>query len=94
MATSIEGRWRKATATPCSARYPEELEFDGRGIYTGRGNGDFVVWDAGGWEMLDDGRVRISTANDAEVPYRFTLVGDRLTFHDPEGCEFAYRRVA
>lgn len=89
----IVGTWRKTTDDPCAARYPDELEFTDRGVYTGRAAGGLPLWDAGGYEVLEGGRVRISTANDAEIPYRFSLAGDTLTFTDPEGCRFGYRRA-
>lgn len=90
---AVAGRWRRESDTPCSQRYPPELEFDPRGFYTASRQGTGTLWDAGGWSMEGDGRIRISTSNDAEIAYPFRVSGDRLTFHDPDGCEFAYRRV-
>lgn len=89
---SIVGRWRTVTDDPCGGRYPDVLEFRDRGVYTGQSQSGFTLWDAGSYEPAQDGSIRISTANDAMIPYRYTLSGDALTFRDPEGCEFAYRR--
>jgi hypothetical protein len=93
MQNGIAGRWRSTTDSPCSQRYPRELEFDPRGIYTARSDGGFTLWDSGGWAMEGADQVRITTANDAEISYPFRVSGDRLAFRDPEGCEFEYQRI-
>lgn len=87
------GRWKKVAGGECAAGYPEELEFF-QATYLGkRGAGQrFIMWDAGGYEVLDQ-VVQIQIATDEQVPYRYTLVSDSLTFVDREGCEFQYRRV-
>jgi len=90
---SLVGRWRKVSAPACAADYPDELEILARGTHRGRQrDGGYAVWDAGSVELVDEGRVRISTANDAEPIYQFTLDGRRLTFVDPQGCSFTYER--
>ena len=72
----------------------KELELRELGVYVGsKGPGEFTLWDAGGWQILGEGRVRISTATDAEVAYRFSLSGDRLAFEDAAGCRYEYRRA-
>lgn len=90
------GEWRKATRSPCSDRYPDELRFREGGIYTGQKEqpGTFTQWDVGTYKVVGPGRVEISTANDAVVAYTFSATGDTLRFRDPEGCEFEYVKVS
>jgi hypothetical protein len=38
--------------------------------------------------------VLVSTATDELVPYQIDAEGERITFTDPGGCRFSYRRVA
>jgi hypothetical protein len=91
----LEGRWSKTAAQPCSETYPSQLEFLANGTYRGRkGSGEFTVWDAGSWEIVDQSQIKISTANDAVIAYRYSLGAGTLTFIDDEGCEFSYRREA
>ena len=92
----LVGRWTKTTTSACGAIYPDELEFFDRGSYLGRKGADgqdFTLWDVGSYALLDGGRVRISTANDAEIAYGVTIDGDRLTFTDDSGCRFEYQRA-
>lgn len=80
----------------CSDIYPDEIELFESGTYEGRkgeAGGEFTLWDAGEYEVLSEDRIKISTANDAEIVYRFAISHDRLTFVDEDGCEFKYRRV-
>jgi hypothetical protein len=94
-ANPLAGSWDKTTISPCGEFYPDHLEFKENGIYAGRRDppGTFTTWDAGKYEIAGTGRVRISTANDAIVAYRFTLAGDVLTFVDDDACRVAYRRA-
>lgn len=94
-AQAFVGVWEKVTRSPCSEPYPHRLVFRGDGQYRGesRQQGMFTIWDVGTFEMADGSGMKISTANDAVRRYTFTLVGDELTFVDPEGCRFAYRRA-
>lgn len=90
----LTGRWRKASAAECAARYPDELEFFEATYLGKKGPGQrFIIWDAGGYEVVDNHLARIQIATDEQVLYRFTLVGDTVTFADAEGCEFHYRRA-
>jgi hypothetical protein len=91
----LAGKWKKVSSEPCDQSYPDEIEFSERPRYLakkGPGQG-FICWDAGDYEVLGKDQVKISTATDAQVLYKFTLSGDSLTFKDPDGCEFTYRRV-
>ncbi|MCS6953109.1 MAG: hypothetical protein RMK57_11950 [Bryobacterales bacterium] len=90
----LVGSWLKITRSECSALYPDRLRLAANGLYTGEKDppGAFTLWDAGTWEVSGPGQIRISTANDAIITYRFTHSGDRLRFVDPDGCEFEYRR--
>ena len=93
--TRLVGTWRKITVSRCSRVYPDDLRFDGNGLLFGRQEtaGAFALWDAGTFEVAGPGTIRISTANDAVVAYAAVLRDDVLTFTDPDGCEFSYRRA-
>lgn len=92
----LVGKWKKITTTRCSEIYPDGLEFRERGIYGGRKGEEgreFTWWDAGEYQVLAKNQIKISTANDAEIVYEFSISGDILTFVDRDECEFQYRRV-
>jgi hypothetical protein len=92
----IAGRWRKVSSSECSAPYPELLELEAGGRYTGTmvaPSAHHPIWDRGGWEATGPGRVRISLANDAEREYRVTLAGESLEFVAEDGCRIAYARA-
>ncbi len=92
---SLVGGWRKITATGCSEIYPDHLEFREHGLYSGkRERRAFTWWDAGTYRVQSEDEIKISTADDALVIYKFTLSGNILRFRDKEGCEFLYQRVA
>lgn len=93
-AATLVGSWVKTTRSECSAVYPDRLRFAENGLYAGERDppGSFTLWDTGTWEISGAEQVRISTANDAVISYRFRLSGDTLRFVDPDGCEFEYRR--
>ena len=93
---SLVGKWKKVSTAQCDKAYPNEIEFFERPRYLakkGPGQG-FIYWDAGGYEVVGKNEVKISTATDAQILYRFSLSGDLLTFVDSDGCEFQYRLVA
>lgn len=92
--SELLGSWKKATQSPCSEKYPQQLEFRENGIYSGRAaaRGDHTLWDVGNFELLDPGTLKLSVANDAELQYRISIEADRLNFVDGDGCEFSYRR--
>lgn len=91
----LVGKWEKTSSSECDARYPERIEFFDRPRFLGeKGPGQsFIVWDAGGYQVLDKNQVKIQIATDEQVPYQFSVVGNILTFTDSEGCQFSYRRV-
>lgn len=91
----LTGEWRKLTASSCGELYPDQLIFQENGIYFGRRDpaGTFTTWDAGKYELVGPEQVRLSTANDAILSYRYSLVGDLLTFEDGQKCVFRYQRT-
>jgi len=92
---SLVGSWQRDDDQPdCAAKYPMELDF-GPGTYRGRrgaGQG-FLWWDAGSYR-LEPGRLLLTVATDELVTYQVEVTGGRLDVVDPDGCRFAYRRVA
>jgi hypothetical protein len=91
----VAGRWRKVSSSDCSAPYPELLELEAGGRYSGWNEAPSAyhpIWDRGGWEPAGPGRLRISLANDAQREYAVTLAGDALTFVDGDGCRIEYAR--
>lgn len=90
----LVGSWRRLGAPPCAAQYPALLHLEADGRYRGSTDppGGFARWDVGTWELVEQGRVAISTANDAVIRYDYALDGDALVFTDPEHCRFGYRR--
>jgi hypothetical protein len=91
----LVGTWRQTAPPACASSYPALLEFQSNGLYRGTTDppGRFATWDVGTW-TVHGGDLAMSTANDAVVRYRFTLVDDVLQVSDPAGCTFAYRRGA
>jgi hypothetical protein len=89
----LKGVWEKITLTECSNEYPDLIEFKGAGIYTGsRNSGEFTIWDAGSYEITSGNSIKISTANDAEINYTFSIDKDKLTFIDGNDCKFIYEK--
>jgi hypothetical protein len=92
----LVGRWTKVSTAKCAEAYPDEIEFF-EATYLGKKGASgqrFIVWDAGTFEVTQAGRVVIGTATDEQVPYTFSISQNLLTFVDPEGCQFEYRRAA
>jgi hypothetical protein len=90
---TFAGTWTKIDSAECDRQYPEEIEFRDATYLARKGPGQsFVIWDAGGYEVVGPEEVKIEIATDEQVRYRFSLAGDMLTFRDREGCEFHYRR--
>jgi hypothetical protein len=92
------GDWEKVSRGECGEKYPERLQFTERGLYYGKSEETassryHTVWDVGRFEPVGPGSVKLSTSYDAEIVYRFSATPDALTFKDPDGCEFTYRRV-
>ena len=90
----LRGHWHRITGADCAKAYPAHLEFK-EARYAGRkdpANQGFVIWDAGSYRVESDDVVMIQTATDSQERYRYRLDGDRLTFTDDAGCEFAYER--
>ena len=75
--------------------YPDVIEFRRDGLYTGTpaSPGEFVVWDVGRYVVESANQVKLSTANDAEISYRFKLDGEELTVEDAEGGRLRYVRA-
>jgi hypothetical protein len=89
------GSWEKITRSSCSNLYPDTIQFKESGIYFGQKDppGTFIQWDAGTFEVISHKQIKISMANDAIVVYEFSIQNDVLTFIDPDGCEYSYRRI-
>ena len=90
---TLTGTWTRVDSPDCARSYPDEIEFR-TATYLARKGAEqgFVVWDAGGVEIVDPHTVKIDTATDEQVLYRFAIDGDVLAFTDPAGCTFRYRR--
>ncbi|HSF49986.1 MAG TPA: hypothetical protein VLA74_04420 [Nitrososphaeraceae archaeon] len=91
----IIGKWTKITNSECSNLYPDNLEFKERGIYRGFKGLDkkeFTIWDAGSYEIIDNNQMKISTANDAEILYNFSIHDNTLEFLDENRCKFRYQK--
>lgn len=92
----LVGNWEKITRSTCSEIYPDILRFQPGGLYSGHQNkpGVFTQWDVGTFEIISSKQIKISTANDAIITYEFSVLNNTLTFRDPDGCEYQYRRIA
>jgi hypothetical protein len=99
--TSIEhnfiiGKWSKISHSECSSIYPDDLEFKDDRIYRGfKGinKNEFTIWDAGSYEILSSEQIKISTANDAEIIYTFSIKDKILNFLDQNTCKFQYQKT-
>jgi hypothetical protein len=92
----VAGRWRKVSSSECSAPYPELLELEAGGRYTGSmvaPSAHHPIWDRGGWKPAGPGRLRISLANDAEREYEVSREGGSLVFVAADGCRIEYARA-
>lgn len=92
---TIVGGWEKTSSARCDQRYPDRLQFQENGLYIGQKDppGSFSFWDVGTFEVVDEQEIKLSTANDAVIAYAYALSADTLTFTDPDGCAFSYRRA-
>jgi hypothetical protein len=96
MQSPLVGKWTKVSTERCAEAYPEDVEFF-EATYLGKKGPSgqrFIVWDAGEYEVTEPGRVKIGIATDEQVPYTFSISENVVTFVDPAGCRFEYRRVA
>ena len=93
--SELVGNWEKITRSACSQVYPDRIQFQEGKLYSGQKDppGTFTQWDVGTYEVVGPKQIKISTANDAIITYEFSISNDVLTFEDPSGCEFKYRRV-
>jgi hypothetical protein len=72
------------------------LEFKDDRIYRGfKGinKNEFTIWDAGSYEILSSEQIKISTANDAEIIYTFSIKDKILNFLDQNTCKFQYQKT-
>jgi hypothetical protein len=91
---SLVGTWRKIDAPECAGRYPHEIEFREATYLARKGPGQgFIVWDAGGYVIVGPDTIKIDTASDEQVVYRFAETEDTVRFVDTAGCEFRYGRL-
>ena len=91
----IIGKWTKISNLECSRMYPDELEFNEKGIYRGFKGLDknkFILWDVGSYEILSDYQIKISTANDELIVYTFSIKDNILNFLDNNNCQFKYQK--
>lgn len=90
----LPGTWRMSEQAPCAAGYAAHLRFEVGGLYFGSTEpaGGFTWWDQGRWQVPAAGQVALSTANDEVVTYAYSLIDGTLTFTDPSGCSFSYKR--
>ena len=92
----FKGKWKRVPGGGGNDAYPDEIEFNDQGLYFGRkgpDGRDFSTWDAGRYEVLGPARVKLSTANDAEITYPYAAADDTVTFTTPEGGKVRYRKV-
>lgn len=90
----IDGRWRRASDSPCALRYPVELTIGPGSRYLGRRAPEqgLPVWDAGTARMPDPTTLVMSTSTDELVTYAIDVAPDRFTVTDPSGCRITYQR--
>jgi hypothetical protein len=77
---------------PCKAFYPQTLEFFTDGTYARQAGN---VWNGGDYEVMDDGRLKLSTAKGGISVYTFSVSGDTLVIQamDVLVCEMHYERA-
>lgn len=92
----LPGAWHRIDQAPCAAGYAAHLRFEESGLYFGNTEpaGGFTWWDQGRWRVPAAGQMALSIANDEVVTYAYSLIDGTLTFTDPAGCSFSYRRSA
>ncbi|MGV3556793.1 hypothetical protein [Larkinella arboricola] len=92
--SELIGAWQKVSPAPCSAVYPNVIEFTANGIYQTQSEETSVpqVWDTGTYEV-DRQIVKISNAQEISRTYRFVIKNEMVTFEDDQGCKFPYRRL-
>lgn len=93
-AATLIGEWHRITQSACSARYPAVIRFEAKGLFRAEPDqpGAFSVWDVGRYSFDAPAQLRLSTANDAEVVYRFTGDARHFSVIAPDGCELAFER--
>ena len=76
----------------CVWAYPHMIEFFADGTYTGETD---KVWSGGEYGMLDNGSLKLSTAEGSLSVYEYSLSGDILIINvkDTPACELRYERV-
>ena len=75
----ITGSWRKALSDSADTNFPDCVEFFGDGTYrAGYHSARRGAWDEASYDLLEDGRLRIETANDRKVSYDFELRAQQL----------------
>ncbi|MGA0555167.1 hypothetical protein ACO2Q8_00840 [Larkinella sp. VNQ87] len=87
------GSWQKVSPAPCSAVYPDVVEFTANGIYQTQSEATSVqmAWDAGAYEV-DRQLVKMVNTRDVTKTYRFVIKNETVTFEDEDGCRFPYQR--
>jgi hypothetical protein len=78
--SDLVGRWRKVGDDNSTATFPAEVEFFPDGTYRATQEGPRRAdWDEASFDVLEDGSVRMETANDRKVTYAAELDQDVLT---------------
>ncbi|MCW3997955.1 MAG: hypothetical protein NWF10_05225 [Candidatus Bathyarchaeota archaeon] len=79
----IVGKWIKINDLEGSEIYPDEIDFQENGIYFGKegvGTELFTLWDVGTYQIVSENMIKISTANDEIIAYRFWIEEKILRF--------------
>jgi hypothetical protein len=88
------GKWIKITKSKCSKIYPDKLEFRKNGIYLGkRKKSSPSWWDLGDYRILNENKLKISTADDSIQKINFKIQDNKLEFIDDTLCKFSYIRT-
>ena len=93
--STLVGTWQKLSGDPCGKMYPNQIEFRDDGVYlVPMQKDEFWQWQSGDFEMMEEGVIRMQTANDAMLPYRYSISENRvLTFWDQDGCKVSYQQL-
>jgi hypothetical protein len=93
--SAFVGQWQRITQNQACRQYPQSIDFRVNGQYFGvpAEEGEYTCWDVGTFVVVGPTEVKISTANDAIIPYQCAISGDTLTFTDENGVEIRYRRT-
>jgi len=69
--------------------YAWKIEFFKDGTYAGNLQS---VWNGGTYEILEDGRIKLSTVRNGLSVYKFSITKNTLTIYASETCTLKYKR--